>query len=84
MIAKIYVGYRVMGYGYDSGKCPFYIDDYGNAFFKVQLAKKGSRIDCGNRTTTQKLRQGEVEYIYVIDTITGEVVKEYSSKLATA
>ena len=84
MIAKIYVGYRVMGYGYDRGKCPFYIDDYSNVFFKVQLAKKGSRIDCGNRTTTQKLRQGEVEYIYVIDTITGEVVKEYSSKLATA
>lgn len=84
MIAKIYVGYRVMGYGYDRGKCPFYIDDYGNVFFKVELAKIGSKVDCGNRTTTQKARQGEVEYIYVIDTITGEVVKEYSSKLATA
>lgn len=76
MIAKIYVGYRVMGYGYDRGKCPFYIDDYGNVFFKVELAKIGSKVDCGNRTTTQKARQGEVEYIYVIDTITGEVIKE--------
>lgn len=84
MIAKIYVGYRVMGYGYDRGKCPFYIDDYGNVFFKVELAKIGSRVDCGHRTTTQKVKQGDVEYLYVIDTITGEVVKEYSSELATA
>lgn len=84
LISEIYVGYRVMGYGYDRGKCPFYIDDYGNVFFKVELAKIGSRIDCGNRTTTQKVRQGDVEYLYVIDTITGEVVKEYSSELATA
>jgi predicted metal-dependent hydrolase len=29
-----------MGYGYDRGKCPFYIDDYGNVFFNVELAKK--------------------------------------------
>lgn len=84
LIAKIYVGYRVLGYGYNRGKCPFYIDDYGNVFFKVELAKIGSRIDYGNRTTAQKIKQGDVEYIYVIDTITGEVIREYSSNLLTA
>lgn len=75
LISKIYVGYRFLRYGYYNHKCPFYIDDYGNVFFKVELAKIGSRIDHGNKTTTQKVRQGGVEYRYVIDTLTGEVTK---------
>ena len=76
MIAKIYVGYRVMGYGYDRGKCPFYIDDYGNVFFNVELARVGSKMDYGNKTVTKKYRSGNVEHRYVVDTITGEIIKE--------
>ena len=83
LLEKIYVGYRVMGYGYDRGKCPFYIDEYGNVFFRVELARVGSKMDYGNRTVIEKYKSGNIEHRYVVDTFTGEVIRELEVDLTT-
>lgn len=74
---KMYKGFRVLRYGYDNGKCPFYIDPYNNVFFRIELAKIGSKIDSFSNRTTIKTNHDNIEHRYVIDKCTGEVIKEY-------
>ncbi|MBQ8962057.1 MAG: hypothetical protein IJ071_12740 [Ruminococcus sp.] len=83
LVERLNPGRLVYGYRYNNGQSPFYIDEYGQTFFGVELVRIGSKMDYGNKTVIKKFRSGNVEHRYVVDTFTGEVIKEYELDLTT-
>ena len=88
LVEKYNPDHCVIDYGYyDSNrkmKSPFFVDAYGNVFFKVRLARVGSKIYSGSqKTVIKKYKSGNIEHRYVVDTFTGEVIRELEVDLIT-
>ena len=83
LVERLNPDYRVQRYRYDDGQSPFYIDEYGQIFFGVELVRIGSKMDYGNRTVIEKYKSGNIEHRYVVDTFTGEVIRELEVDLTT-
>lgn len=88
LVEKYNPDHCVIDYGYfdinRKMKSPFFVDIYGKVFFKVRLARVGSKIYSGSqKTVIKKYKSGNIEHWYVVDTFTGEVIRELEVDLIT-